>query len=383
LNGGQPWFINQSMRNHRHTRIFILVGLVVLITAMHYLTTTQKVQFHDIYRRLYYIPIVLGGLWFMLRGGLGTAIVISILFAPHVVFQWGHHPTTQPEQYLEILLYNVIGFLTGFLSQQAQTQTLRYQRAAERLEESYAKLRQQADQILEIEENLRRVDRLSALGELSAGMAHEIRNPLGSIRGTAEILQDGIPESDPRYEFTRILIKEVDRLNRVVQDFLNFAKPPVVEQKSVNLEQSIDEVLLLVRPQLQKSAVAVEFEHASLPSIYGQAEQLRQIFLNLILNALQAMPGGGTLRITTRVEGGAVQVQLSDTGQGIAPEHLPKVFNPFFTTRGEGTGLGLAITHRLMQGHSGRIEVASRPGAGTTFTLNFPLPVAAPGGHQV
>ena len=383
MNGGQPWFINQGMGNHRHTRIFILIGLVVVITAMHYLTTTQKVQFHDIFRRLYYIPIVLGGLWFTLRGGLGTAIVISILFAPHVVFQWGHHPTTQPEQYLEILLYNVIGFLTGFLSQQAQTQTLRYQRAAERLEESYAKLRRQADQILEIEENLRRVDRLSALGELSAGMAHEIRNPLGSIRGTAEILQDGIPENDPRYEFTRILIKEVDRLNRVVQDFLNFAKPPVVEQESVNLEQCIDEVLLLVRPQLQKSAVAVEFEHICLPSIHGQPEQLRQIFLNLILNALQAMPGGGTLRITTRVQDSFAQVQLSDTGQGIAPEHLAKVFNPFFTTRGEGTGLGLAITHRLMQGHGGRIEVSSRPGAGTTFTLNFPLPVVAAAGHQV
>lgn len=382
LNGGQPWFINQGMGNHRHTRIFILVGLVVVITAMHYLTTTQKVQFHDIFRRLYYIPIVLGGLWFTLRGGLGAAIVISILFAPHVVFQWGHHPTTQPEQYLEILLYNVIGFLTGFLSQQAQTQTLRYQRAAERLEESYAKLRRQADQILEIEENLRRVDRLSALGELSAGMAHEIRNPLGSIRGTAEILQDGIPEDDPRYEFTRILIKEVDRLNRVVQDFLNFAKPPVVEQESVNLEQCLDEVLLLVRPQLQNSAVAVEFEHTCLPSIHGRPEQLRQIFLNLILNALQAMPGGGTLRITTGVHHGLARVQLSDTGQGIAPEHLGKVFNPFFTTRGEGTGLGLAITHRLMQGHGGRIEVSSRPGAGTTFTLTFPLPVVAPAAHQ-
>ncbi len=370
------------MRKHPHTRIFILVGLVVLITALHYLTTTQKAQFHDIYRRLYYIPIVLGGLWFSLRGGLGTSIVISILFAPHVVFQWGHHPTAQPEQYLEILLYNVIGFLTGFLSQQAQTQTLRYQRAAERLEESYTKLRQQADQILEIEENLRRVDRLSALGELSAGMAHEIRNPLGSIRGTAEILQDGIPESDPRYEFTRILIKEVDRLNRVVQDFLNFARPPMMEQESVNLEQSIDEVLLLVRPQLQKSAVAVDFSPSLVPPIRGQSEQLRQIFLNLILNALQAMPGGGTLRIVTRAQDGVAQVQLRDTGQGIAPEHLEKVFNPFFTTRSEGTGLGLAITHRLMQGHGGRIEVTSRPGEGTTFTLNFPLPVVAPGGNR-
>lgn len=381
MNGGQPWFINLLMPTQRTTRILILVGLVVSITALHYLTTTQKVQIHDIYRRLYYIPIVLGGLWFSLRGGLATAIAISILFAPHVVFQWGHHPTAQPEQYLEILLYNVIGFLTGFLSQQAQTQTLRYQRTAQRLEESYAKLRQQADQILEIEENLRRVDRLSALGELSAGMAHEIRNPLGSIRGTAEILQDGIPEADPRYEFTRILIKEVDRLNRVVQDFLNFARPPVVEQEWVNLEQSIDEVLVLVRPQLQKSQVELRRQRGEVAPIQGQPEQLRQIFLNLILNALQAMPGGGVLRIATRQQGQAVLVEVGDSGQGIPPEHLEKIFNPFFTTRSEGTGLGLAITSRLMQGHGGRIEVASRPGEGTTFTLSFPLPASAAGGQ--
>ena len=367
------------MPNQRTTRILILVGLVVSITALHYLTTTQKVQIHDIYRRLYYIPIVLGGLWFCLRGGLATAIIISILFAPHVVFQWGHHPTAEPEQYLEILLYNVIGFLTGFLSQQAQTQTLRYQRTAQRLEESYAKLRQQADQILEIEENLRRVDRLSALGELSAGMAHEIRNPLGSIRGTAEILQDGIPETDPRYEFTRILIKEVDRLNRVVQDFLNFARPPVVEQEAVDLEQCIDEVLLLVRPQLQKVRVELQRQRREMAPIRGQPEQLRQIFLNLILNALQAMPEGGVLRIASRQQEQAILVEVGDSGQGIAAEHLEKIFNPFFTTRSEGTGLGLAITSRLMQGHGGRIEVASRPGAGTTFTLSFPLAAAAAG----
>ncbi len=347
--------------------------LVLGITALHYLTTTHQVQFHDIYRRLYYIPIVLGGLWFSLRGGIVTAIAVSALYAPHVVFQWGHHPTNAPEQYLEILLYNVIGFLTGFLSQREKTQKDRYQKAAQRLEESYGKLREQADLILEIEEQLRRADRLSALGELSAGMAHEIRNPLGSIRGTAEIIRDGIDPSDRRYEFTHILIKEVDRLNKVVQDFLEFARPAPVEQGVVTVNEALREVLTLTAQQTGKSQVQVHFTPGELPVLPGNQEQLKQAFLNLVLNALQAMTGGGELTIETLREKGQVLIRFADTGQGIPAENLERIFNPFFTTRQEGTGLGLAITHRIIQGHGGRIEARSRLGEGTTFTIFLPV----------
>ncbi len=361
------------MRRSDYIRLGILVVLVAVITALHYLTAIRMAQYHDIYRRLYYIPIVLGGIWYTLRGGLGTSIAISILFAPHVVFQWGHYPSADPEQYLEILLYNVIGFLTGFLAERERIQKERHQRAAQRLEESYAKLRSQADMILEIEEQLRRADRLSALGELSAGMAHEIRNPLGSIRGTAEILQEGIDPADKRYEFTRILIKEVDRLNRVVQDFLRFARPAPVERGRFDVNETLREILLLTRQQAVRNGVAAELQAGELPPVAGDREQLKQAFLNLVLNALQAMPGGGKLTVATALRDGRAAITIADTGQGIPPENLERIFNPFFTTRQEGTGLGLAITHRIIQGHGGRIDVESRPGEGTTFTLLLPL----------
>jgi len=361
------------MRRNEIIRLAILAALVLGITALHYLTTVQRVQFHDIYRRLYYVPIVLGGLWFALRGGLGTAISVSILYAPHVVFQWGHHPSSRPEQYLEIFLYNVIGFLTGFLSQRESEQKLRYQKAAEHLEDSYGKLRAQADLILEIEEQLRRADRLSALGELAAGMAHEIRNPLGSIRGTAEILRDGIDPSDKRHEFAGILIKEVDRLNRVVQDFLDFARPAPVERSRVDINEVLREILVLTRQQTVKSGIRAEFLPGDLPKLPGDREQLKQAFLNLILNALQAMDTGGLLTIATARIDDEARVRFTDTGQGIPPESREKIFNPFFTTRREGTGLGLAITHRIIQGHGGRIEVESRIGEGTTFTVALPV----------
>jgi signal transduction histidine kinase len=361
------------MRNNATTfRFAVLVLLILGITALHYLTGIQKAQFHDIYRRLYYIPIVLGGLWFTLRGGLGTAIAVSILFAPHVVFQWGHHPTAEPEQYLEILLYNVIGFLTGFLAERERIQKTHHQKAALRLEESYAKLRDQADLILEIEEQLRRADRLSALGELSAGMAHEIRNPLGSIRGTAEILQDGIDPADKRYEFTRILIKEVDRLNRVVEDFLRFARPAPVERGRLDVNEALREVLTLTRQPALKNGVHTELAAGAVPPLPGDREQLKQAFLNLVLNALQAMPEGGTLTIGTETTDGQLRIRFTDTGQGIPQENLERIFNPFFTTRQEGTGLGLAITHRIVQGHGGRIEVQSVLGEGTTFIVVLP-----------
>lgn len=361
------------MRRNDLVRLGLVVFLVAAITALHYLTNIQKAHVHDIYRRLYYIPIVLGGLWFSLRGGLATAIAVSALFAPHVVFQWGHHPTAEPEQYLEILLYNAIGFLTGFLSERERIQKNRYQMAAQHLEESYAKLREQADLILEIEEQLRRAERLSALGELSAGLAHEIRNPLGAIRGTAEILQDGIDPADRRYEFSRILVREVDRLNRVVEDFLRFARPAPVERGRCDVNAALREVLELSRPQADRNGVRVELRAGELPPLAGDRGQLRQVFLNLVLNALQAMPGGGSLTVTTESVDGQARLRFADTGQGIAPENLERIFNPFFTTRREGTGLGLAITQRIVQGHGGRIEVQSRAGEGTTFTVILPL----------
>jgi signal transduction histidine kinase len=290
-----------------------------------------------------------------------------------VVIQWGHHPTAHPEQYLEILLYNTIGFLTGFLTQREINQKLRYQKTAERLEESYSELKKQADLILEIEEQLRRADRLSALGELSAGMAHEIRNPLGSIRGTAEILQDGIDPSDKRYEFTRILIKEVDRLNKVVQDFLRFARPAPLARDRIDVNVILRELLSLTRQAALKNAVRAELSAGDAPSVAGDGMQLRQAFLNIMLNALQAMPHGGELKISTAAVSGGVAIHFIDTGPGIPPENLDRIFNPFFTTRQEGTGLGLAITHRIMQGHGGRVEVSSRVGEGTTFTIFLPM----------
>ena len=354
-------------------RLSIIAGLLLAVTAMHYLTTTQLVNAHDVYRRLYYVPIVLGGVWFALRGGIVTSILASLLYMPHVLFHWQHHPSIALEQYLEIVLYNVIGCLTGFLAERERQQKLRYQKTAETLEESYRKLREQADQIIEIEGQLRRADRLSALGELSAGMAHEIRNPLGSIKGTAEILRDGVAPDDPKLEFADILIKEVDRLNKVLEDFLRFARPEPVEHGRFSPNKAIEEVLELTRQQALSNRVEVEVVLAEDIEIPGRGEQIQQALLNLVLNALQVMPDGGQLKVSSTVHGNEVGIHVSDSGPGIAMEDRERIFNPFVTTRDSGTGLGLAITQRIIQGHDGHINLESTLGHGSSFTLCLPV----------
>lgn len=356
-----------------YLRLSIIAALLLLVTALHYLTTTQMVNAHDIYRRLYYVPIVLGGVWFALRGGIVTAILASLLYMPHVLFHWQHNPTIALEQYLEIVLYNVIGCLTGFLAQRERQQKLRYQKAAETLEVSYLKLREQADQIIEIEEQLRRADRLSALGELSAGMAHEIRNPLGSIKGTAEILRDGVAADDPKLEFAEILIREVDRLNQVLEDFLRFAKPRPVEHGHFFLGEVVSDVLDLTRQQSLRSQIEVQVELDEEIEIPGRGEQIKQALLNLVLNAIQAMSSGGLLKVSSTNYENKIHIQVSDNGPGIALENRERIFNPFVTTRDSGTGLGLAITQRIVQGHGGHIVLSSTPGQGANFTICLPL----------
>ena len=160
---------------------------------------------------------------------------------------------------------------------------------------------------------------------------------------------------------------------RVVEDFLRFARPAPVERGRFDVNAELREVLLLTRQQAIKNGVRTELEAGEVPPVAGDRGQLRQAFLNLVLNALQAMPAGGTLRLESEALGGQLRIRFADSGQGIPAENLERIFNPFFTTRQEGTGLGLAITHRIVQGHGGRIEVQSRLGEGTTFTVVLPV----------
>lgn len=221
-----------------------------------------------------------------------------------------------------------------------------------------------------------RADRLAALGELVAGVAHEIRNPLTSIRGFMQYLEDCDDPAEWR-EYAPLIVRQVDGLNRIVSELLEFGRPRPPSLRRVDLNGLVADVARLAGG---KQGVTVTCALAAdLPPLEADAEALKQALLNLLINALQALPDGGSVRIATAAgPAGGSEVSVSDDGIGIAPENLEKVFDPFFSTKPSGTGLGLAMVHRILDAHGGSVAIDSTPGAGTTVVLRLPAPPTSP-----
>jgi signal transduction histidine kinase len=378
-------YVQENMKNTTLLRIFLLTVFVAGISLLHYFTPLNLPMLHDIYQRLYYIPIILAAFWFGFRGGIGCALIVSIVYAPHILFQWGHHMTMELEKYLEIVLYNVVGGITGFLSQKERIRADQLRQTALGLEKSCEKLSRQSERITEMEGQLRKAERLSTIGELAAVLAHEIRNPLGSIQGTAEILKDDFQPGDRKYEFLEIMVKESRRLNKVVEDFLRLARPQPVLIGECDLLEELNNVIALVSSEARKRDITLDCRVDHLPAMEGDPEKLRQAFLNIILNGLQASSPGGSVSITASREdagpagSGWIELFFADSGTGIPAEEEEKIFEPFFTTREGGTGLGLAITRKIIEGHGGTIAVVNEPGHGAVFRIRLPEKRRLPG----
>ncbi|NTU58811.1 MAG: sensor histidine kinase [Chlorobiaceae bacterium] len=356
-------------------RILILAAFITGISLFHYMTPLHVAYIHDIFQRLYYLPIILAALWFGLHGGLLCSVIVSLVYAPHILFQWGGHFDMEAEKYLEIILYNTVGGVTGLLSQRERERTVELQQSARVLEESYGKLRAQSERIITIEEQLRRSERLSTMGEFAAVLAHEIRNPLGSIRGTAEILKDDYRPGDPKYEFIEIQIRETERLNRVVEEFLHMVKPQPSDIQPCNVQDELETIVTLVSGDAGKRQIELVLQPSPQPVIIrAEGEKLRQAFLNIVLNALQATPPGGRVMISTSVTGnGFCEIGFRDSGSGISADDLNRIYEPFFTTKQDGTGLGLSITRKIVESHKGTMRIESRQGKGTTVIISLPM----------
>jgi signal transduction histidine kinase len=352
-----------------------LLGLSILgISLLHYLTPLHLHYLHDIFQRFYYLPIILAALWFGFRGGLFCALAVSVAYAPHIFYQWGGGLTLEMEKYLEIVMYNIVGSVTGLLAQRERERRLELQRTTEGLEESLSKLQAQSERIITIEEQLRRSEKLSTLGEMAAVLAHEIRNPLGSIRGTAEILRDDYRPGDPKYEFIEIQIKETERLNHVVEDFLRMARQQPMELRDCSIREELETIVTLVSKDAQDRGITLLLEPISEPAVIrGDGEKLRQAFLNIVINALQATPSRGSVTIACRRDETGYMVDFTDSGSGIEGTVLSHVFEPFFTTKPDGTGLGLAVCRKIIEGHGGTLSITSDSGRGTTVLITLPM----------
>ncbi|MGH9862511.1 MAG: ATP-binding protein, partial [Candidatus Acidiferrales bacterium] len=232
----------------------------------------------------------------------------------------------------------------------------------------------------QFEDQLLQAEKLSSIGLLAAGVAHEVNTPLAVISNYAQMLAKETAPGDPRAALVEKIVKQTFRASEIISSLLNFSRTGPAEFSSVDVNQTLADTLALVEPHLRSTQVQVETELGEdLPPILGDTGKLQQVFLNLFFNARDAMPKGGRLRVRTARQNSRVQVEIGDTGVGIPPENLGKVYDPFFTTKstGRGTGLGLAVTYGIVQEHNGSIQVSSRAGEGTTFLLEFPALVRA------
>ncbi len=345
----------------------IVAALVLIITALHFWTSTDRMYLHQIYQRSYYIPIVLACFWFEIRGGIATALILSTLYLFHIRHDWAHHPDYSFQQYAEIAMYLIIAGLGGYLSQVQRKTRERLEKAGSQLRDAYQKLNETFDQ-------LRHADRLSSLGQLSAGIAHEIRNPLGSIQGAVDILAQNLTPGDPKSEFARIARKEVSRLEKLTGEILQFSKPAPPRQLPIDWWEIVDAACRLCSDQARRHGVEiVRLTESPQGTILVDPEQIKQVLINILINAIQAQPGGGRIAISAKIEEGELILSIKDNGPGMTSEQLDRIFDPFFTTRREGTGLGLSISYQLVKNNGGRIWAASEPGRGACFHVSFSI----------
>jgi two-component system, NtrC family, sensor histidine kinase HydH len=344
------------------------IGLViVLITVLHFLTPVDQIVWHEIYQRLYYIPIIAAALLYGLRGGLAASIFTTVIYSPHIYLHWQHgHFDYSINQYAEIVIFNLVGGVMGALGD-------RLKQARERAERSAAERQKAYDELQKTFEQLLQAEKLSSLGELSAGIVHEVRNPLGAIKGAVEILEDELAENSPRREFAALAKKEVERLDKLVGEFLRFARPATLSVEPNDLNRIVESVISLVENQAAAQSVSIKKDlQNNLEKVLVDGEQIKQVLLNLAINALQAVPNEGQIVFRSFAESDFCVVEIEDNGGGINSELLSKIFDPFFTTKEKGIGLGLSIAHKITSQHHGNLTVRSGEGK-TIFSLQLPV----------
>jgi two-component system, NtrC family, sensor histidine kinase HydH len=352
------------------------VVLMKILLATTLIFHTGEVAINSSYYPIYYLPVVTAALYFSPWMTLAWTAITSAAYCSYLYPALQEYDISDAgfaQLALRVVFFFLAAMLINRFAQESRRQTRLYQDLAEELSETNRQLRlAQAE--------ARRSERLAALGQLSAGLAHEIRNPLGVIKGSAEMLAEKVESSNEiAREMADYILTEVNRLSALVTQFLNFARPLHAELHPVNVTVLLDRVLTRVSDQWKGKPVIVERNYAAgLPLVPLDESLCEQAFINLIQNAHEAMEDhGGTLKVDVQraiqnTRSGVV-VRIADTGPGVPSELREEIFNPFVTTKKTGVGLGLSIVSQIMDGHEGSIRVEESPTGGASFVLFFPL----------
>ena len=349
------------------TRIAVIAGGIAVATALHYFTSPSLILWHNLFQRLYYLPIIYAAIYFGWRGGLTASACSALCYIPHILMAWHHMPEYAMNQYAEIIVFFLVGTVTGVLADRGRTQRMELEAASEQLAEVNRELQDSFEQI-------RRADRLSAIGQLSASLAHEIRNPLASIDGAANLIESPQTSDEMRKGSLAIIHKEIQRLNRLLTNLLDFARPRKPEFQAVEPARLIDTIISLVGHSAQQKGVTLcKDVPTSVPPFECDTEQMKQVILNLAINAVQAMAEPGEVVLSAHQRDSSVMICVCDQGPGVDEENMEKIFNPFFTTKEAGTGLGLSVVYQIVTQHGGIVKAERNPGGGMTFSLVIPL----------
>lgn len=361
LDGPQPWM------NDPRWRLAMVAAGILALAVVHWTIPFSLIHVHNFFQHLNFLPIVLAGLFFGWRGAVLSTFASAVLQFPHLLRTWNELPVYVADMVLELPVFGLGGIIAGLLAERERSQRTRLEKTKRELEQVYDELQQNI-------EHLKRAERLSAAGQLSAGLAHEIRNPLASISGAAGILKRGHASAENTRECLEIIEKETQRLNRLLTSFLDFARPRAPRFQPVDVPSLFDSVAALAQHVPGAALVELRQELAEpLPELRCDAEQLKQVLLNLVINAIHATPGAGTVRLRASAEAERMVMEIRDEGAGIPASDLDRIFDPFFTTKEDGTGLGLAVAAKIVEQHGGLLTAANNTGRGMTFRLELPL----------
>ena len=354
-----------------------LLGLIIKFALCYLLIGYTGGIIDSRYWPLLLLPVVSAATALGVFGTLAAALVAGLAYSSLVSFlDLTRYQIDAAGLILRIIFFTMVGNLANTLAEDLRRQTRESRRAAEHLAAAN-------QQIEHAEEALRRSDRLAALGQLSAGLAHELRNPLGTIRASAEMLGRNLSaENEVAREVAGFISTEVDRANSLITRFLQFARPLELRPQTADLAQTLDRAVALA--EREAPGIAIYKNYApEIPPFPFDGELLERVFYNLVLNAAQATPAGGAVTLKARESDGFAEIAVIDRGAGIRAEHLNSIFNPFFTTKPDGVGLGLAIVAKIIDEHGGKIAVESEPGKGSIFRVLLPMDRGTASGQAV
>ncbi len=335
----------------------ILGGLITLTLGIHYGLILEPIfgqahWIHAIHGRFCYIPIVMAASWFGLRGGVYAASIISLLVLPYVFVRVsGAHDLVG--EIVEIIFYFAIAILSGAL-----------------IDRQLLARKKQEEMRIQLE----RSHQLSIVGQIAAGVAHEIKNPLASIKGALEIISDENTSPDDKEEFRGILFSEIKRMDGTITEFLNFARPKETKLERLDLSELIPTTTKSVEAHALKLGVTIQKDIEDRIIIHGDKEKLHEMMLNLLLNAIQVSKPESIIEVWLEKRNTSTAIlTIKDSGEGVEEADVDRIFEPFYTTKASGIGLGLAIVKAIVESHDGNIEVESQPGQGTKIVVSLPL----------